>query len=105
MADAAASVLVYGARRNRADRGDRAHLRRMAQQQGQAHHCSVGGVADRRPSDRGQLQPREQIRADAGFHACTPRLVRVRSAEHTTELTSLIRISSAVFCWKKTTNQ
>src|SRR3546814_10609457 len=35
-ADAAASVLVDGARRNRADRGDRAHLRRMAQQQGQA---------------------------------------------------------------------
>src|SRR3546814_7430219 len=39
---------------------------------------------------------------DDGFHAC---MKVVRSEEHTSELQSLMRISYAVFCLKKTTNR
>src|SRR3546814_7382210 len=40
--------------------------------------------------------------ADAGFAGeWRPRLVRLRSEEHTSELQSLMRISYAVFCLKK----
>src|SRR3546814_9634241 len=46
------------------------------------------------------LRPRSQAGLDPwlGFHAA---FVRFRSEEHTSELQSLMRISSAVFCLKK----
>src|SRR3546814_10503714 len=59
------------------------------------------GACDRaRGQDRlaRQLQQRLQPRQRAGGHP-------VRSEEHTSELQSLMRLSYAVFCLKKTTKQ
>src|SRR3546814_4351985 len=56
-----------------------------------------------RPADQPGITPEEvaEIGDDgAGGHSGTP-----RSEEHTSELQSLMRISYAVFCLKKKTNQ
>src|SRR3546814_7581504 len=39
---------------------------------------------------------------EAGFDSGNPEMIRLRSEEHTSELQSLMRISYAVFCLKKT---
>src|SRR3546814_1235528 len=60
----------------------------------QARHRHLQGARDRR---RGQGQD-----MDVGLQPLQPFLVNDRSEEHTSELQSLMRISYAVFCLKKT---
>src|SRR3546814_5109148 len=52
-----------------------------------------------RPLDVEDLGPGEQVRGDRPEHRRDP-----RSEEHTSELQSLMRISYAVFCFKKKHN-
>src|SRR3546814_2333606 len=55
-------------------------------------------------ADIGELGGREMARQlQRGDAAHVRTVARVRSEEHTSELQSLMRISYAVFCWKKKT--
>src|SRR3546814_1829493 len=50
-----------------------------------------------------QLEPEDRAAARLAAHADAALHQRARSEEHTSELQSLMRISYAVFCLKKTT--
>src|SRR3546814_4209260 len=50
---------------------------------------------------RGRLDGRVEAETVSGNITVDSRGERVRSEEHTSELQSLMRISYAVFCWKK----
>src|SRR3546814_9708877 len=71
--------------------GDALELHRIDQ-------CAdVGGFVQRRADDQ-----MAHTRAQLGEKTLLHRLLHQRSAEHTSELQSLMRISYAVFCLKKT---
>src|SRR3546814_2605058 len=65
--------------------------------------------ADDQPGDRSRDADRQADRHEDAHHRvarCAHRaqyrhVARLRSEEHTSELQSLMRISYAVFCWKK----
>src|SRR3546814_10085870 len=71
----------------------------------QRHHIdrAMQRVAERLAEVITALQcPFDEVRGDKERH---PRLVGLRSEEHTSELQSLMRISYAVFCLKKKQTQ
>src|SRR3546814_945517 len=89
-------VGVTGVREDRGDAG--AHV--VAALQGHLPHAHAFDVGDRVQASR-----REDARRHAQFagtHALAVARCIARSEEHTSELQSLMRISYAVFCLKKT---
>src|SRR3546814_8824997 len=66
--------------------------------------CGAANIDDGRAGLRHRLRPR--LREPVAFHRAVPRTLRddaarLRSAEHTSELQSLMRIPHAGFCLKK----
>src|SRR3546814_1446253 len=66
-------------------------------------HADAGNAAVQRPEEIiiAAAQDRRHLGRAARFGGADVGLRRVRSEEHTSELQSLMRISYAVFCWKK----
>src|SRR3546814_4600468 len=62
-----------------------------------------GGRGDRARGERGLRGVAREFRAGAGSGRGAAFAHHLRSEEHTSELQSLMRISYAVFCLKKTT--
>src|SRR3546814_8674741 len=68
------------------------HLRQQGQEQrAEQRTARVVGAADDRDGDDGERDDGVE-----GLHR-----IEIRSEQHTSELQSLMRISYAVFCWKK----
>src|SRR3546814_9705093 len=65
-------------------------------------HPQVGPVLTISPGGTATaFEPGDEVRVLPLGHLEVRRLVASRSEEHTSELQSLMRISYAVFCWKK----
>src|SRR3546814_4859799 len=85
-------------------RGDRVRLRRLARRHGGCRPGPVGAVVDADAvlsNAAGDRPGHERMRRGVRNAAAACR----RSEEHTSELQSLMRISYAVFCLKKTKKQ
>src|SRR3546814_4237106 len=72
---------------------------------GVIHTFDPTGVGARSLAECIALQAKEADRYDPAMARLIDNLELLRSEEHTSELQSLMRISYAVFCLKKKTNQ
>src|SRR3546814_6119487 len=66
-----------------------------------AEEGEIEHFRQRHPGHRDEEQRRQRDEVDEAVEGLAALLAEDRSEEHTSELQSLMRISYAVFCWKK----